>query len=181
MKSRSGEGRVCRFQVLPFRSLGGLRRYLSPRQQSPIVSAAGAGGPADRVGNTSRSFCQFAGPPNRRVNNAKLTSGAGVVPKKGRLAKRGFRSPSVHGATAARGTSMGRYGTVVRCPGTVCCTANSVPVHKPKTPVLPSAHSDQDLANAFSHFFVTKIENILFFPNSICHSITNTATQGPTL
>ena len=33
-------------------------------------------------------------------------------------------------------------------------------LHKPKTPVLPSAHSDQDLANAFSHFFVTKIENI---------------------
>ena len=29
--------------------------------------------------------------------------------------------------------------------------------HKPKTPVLPSAHSDQDLANAFSNFFVTKI------------------------
>ena len=26
--------------------------------------------------------------------------------------------------------------------------------------MLPSAHSDQDLANAFSNFFVTKIENI---------------------
>ena len=24
--------------------------------------------------------------------------------------------------------------------------------HKPKTPVLPSTHSDQDLANAFSNF-----------------------------
>ena len=33
-------------------------------------------------------------------------------------------------------------------------------LHKPKTPVLPSTHSDQDLANAFSNFFVTKIENI---------------------
>ena len=30
-------------------------------------------------------------------------------------------------------------------------------LHKPKTPVLPTTHSDQDLANAFSNFFVTKI------------------------
>ena len=30
----------------------------------------------------------------------------------------------------------------------------------PKTPVLPSTHSDQDLSNAFSNFFVTKIENL---------------------
>ena len=52
-------------------------------------------------------------------------------------------------------------------------------LHKPKTLVLPSTHSDQDLANAFSNFFVTKIENIhRSFPQ---HSITNTATQGPTL
>ena len=31
-------------------------------------------------------------------------------------------------------------------------------LHQPKTTVLPSTHSDQDLANAFSNFFVTKIE-----------------------
>ena len=30
-------------------------------------------------------------------------------------------------------------------------------LHKPKTPVLPSTHSDQDLANALSNFFVTKM------------------------
>ena len=30
-------------------------------------------------------------------------------------------------------------------------------LHKPKTPVFPSTHSDQDLANAFSNFVVAKI------------------------
>ena len=30
-------------------------------------------------------------------------------------------------------------------------------LHKPNTPVLPSTHSDQDLADAFSNFVVTKI------------------------
>ena len=34
------------------------------------------------------------------------------------------------------------------------------PFYKPKTPVLPSTHSDQDLANAFSNFFVTNILKI---------------------
>ena len=29
--------------------------------------------------------------------------------------------------------------------------------HEPKTPVLPSANSDQDLTNAFSNIFVTKM------------------------
>ena len=53
--------------------------------------------------------------------------------------------------------------------------------HKPKTPVLPSAHSDRDLADAFSNFFCYKnLEHPSFFP-PVCHSITNTATQGPTL
>ena len=33
-------------------------------------------------------------------------------------------------------------------------------LHKPQTTVLPSTHSDQDLANAFSNFFVANIENI---------------------
>ena len=55
-------------------------------------------------------------------------------------------------------------------------------LHKPKTPVLPSTHSDQDLANAFSNFFVTKIQNIRrsFPPASTILSQTS-ATQGPTL
>ena len=79
---------------------------LSPRQQSPIrhpqpLSAAGAGGPADRVGNTSRSFSLVSTrgasqPKGKRPGKAKLTFGAGAVPKKGRLAKRGSvpeRSP----------------------------------------------------------------------------------------
>ena len=71
----------------------------SPRQQSPIrhpqpLSAAGAGGPVDRVGNTSRSFSPVSArgasqPKGKRPGKAKLTSGAGAVPKKGRLAKRG--------------------------------------------------------------------------------------------
>ena len=47
-------------------------------------------------------------------------------------------------------------------------------LHKPKTSVLPSTHSDQDLANAFSNFFVTKIKNIRrsFLPASMILSQT---------
>ena len=37
--------------------------------------------------------------------------------------------------------------------------------HKPKTPVLPSAHSDQDIANAFANIFCYKnVEHPSFFP-----------------
>ena len=91
--------------------------YPSPRQQSPIqhpqpLSAAGAGGPDDRVGDTSRSFSPVSArgasqPKGKRPGKAKLTSGAGA----GAVGQAWLRSGAhrahprpVHGATVARGT-----------------------------------------------------------------------------
>ena len=111
----------------------------SPSQQSPIrqpLSAAGAGGPADRVGDTYCSFSPVSArgasqPKGKRPGKAKLTSGAGAVPKKGCLAKLTVPTPDpytgqlqpkglpLHGAACPVPT-----GTVVETSGTVCCMAN---------------------------------------------------------
>ena len=46
--------------------------------------------------------------------------------------------------------------------------------HKPKTPVIRSTHSDQDLANEFSNLLLKKLRTSVVLSTSTCHSITHT-------
>ena len=48
---------------------------------------------------------------------------------------------------------------------------------KPKTPVLPSAYNDQDLANEFQKFFVTKISDIRSSFSSVPYNVPQTLPQ----
>ena len=51
-------------------------------------------------------------------------------------------------------------------------------LHKPKTPVLPSTHSDQDLANAFSNFVLQKVRtSVVLFPQHLPFSHKHSHTR----